>query len=61
MYTSAVVGAVWLVVWGIKKYGEDKVLLLESQQVKTAKISVFEYEELIKFYQQKIKYFCDGK
>ena len=41
----------------VQKYGEDKVLLLESQQVKTAKISVFEYEELIKFYQQKIKEF----
>ncbi len=41
----------------VQKYGEDKVLLLESQQVKTAKISVFEYEEMIKYYQQKIKEF----
>ncbi len=30
---------------------------LESQQVKTAKISVFEYEEMIKYYQQKIREF----
>ena len=41
----------------VQKYGEDKVLLLESQQVKTAKISVFEYEEMIKYYQQKIREF----
>ena len=41
----------------VQKYGEDKVLLLESQQVKTAKISVLEYEEMIKYYQQKIKEF----
>jgi hypothetical protein len=41
----------------VKKYGEDKVLLLEASQRNTAKISDFEYEELIKFYQQKIKEF----
>jgi hypothetical protein len=30
-------------------------LLLESNQVKTSKISLFEYKEMIKYYKQKIK------
>ena len=41
----------------VDRIGEDKVLLLEASQRNTAKISDFEYEELIKFYQQKIKEF----
>lgn len=39
----------------VKKYGEDKVLLLEASQRNTAKISDFEYEEMIKYYKEKIK------
>jgi coenzyme F420-reducing hydrogenase delta subunit len=39
----------------VQKYGEIKILMLESQQVKTAKISVFEYEEMIKYYKEIIK------
>jgi len=39
----------------VQKYGEDKVLLLEASQRNTAKISGFEYEEMIKHYQQKTK------
>ena len=39
----------------VQKYGEDKVLLLEASQRNTAKISDFEYEEMIKYYKEKIK------
>lgn len=38
----------------VKKYGEDKVLLLEASQRNTTKISDFEYEEMIKYYKEKI-------
>ena len=39
----------------VDRIGEDKVLLLEASQRNTAKISDFEYEEMIKYYKEKIK------
>ena len=39
----------------IDKYGESNVELLESMQNKTNKISEFELEEMIKYYQSKVK------
>lgn len=39
----------------IRKHGESKVLMLESQKYETRKYSDFEYEALIKHYKEKVK------
>ena len=44
----------------IQKYGEDKVLILESMKGTINKMGDFEYKELIKYYQAKIKLLKNG-
>ena len=39
----------------VKKYGEQKVVLLESKKNSVRKFSDFEYQVLIKYYQEEIK------
>ena len=39
----------------VAKYGEEKVLLLEAQKYEVRKYSEFEYDVLIKHYQDEIK------
>jgi hypothetical protein len=43
------------------KYGENKVLLLESQKYETRKYSEFEYKALIDHYKKEVKRLLDEK
>lgn len=45
----------------VRKYGETKVVLLESMKNDVRKYSEFEYEALIKFYQGEIKKILKAK
>lgn len=45
----------------VRKYGEARVCLLESQKYDTRKYSDFEYEVLIKHYKEEIKKLLEAK